>query len=225
MNLDTQRIRDPVTAASTGAPARIGPNSLIQTVVAMREMLPESTGRAVLDGCGQAGLLLTSPQSMVEESRFVDLVTSLRRRVTADEASAVLERAGVLTGEYLLAHRIPGLARLALPRLPRRIALRVLMKAIAAHAWTFAGAGHFAWQPHRYGASLSLSDCPTARGLAADAPACSYYQGCFETLLRTLIDPHISVRETRCAAQGADVCHFSAAWPAAAGAHLNPLQV
>jgi len=205
----------PATAAraTVSAPARIGPNSLIQTVAAMREMLPELSVRAVLVDAGQPGLLHASPQSMVEESLFVSLVTALRRAVTMDEAAEILERAGVLTGEYLLAHRIPRLARLSLPHLPRRLALRVLLKAIAAHAWTFAGAGHFSWHAHHHGAGLTLSDCPTSRGIAADAPACSYYQGCFETLLRTLVDPHISVRETRCAAQGAAACHFSATWP------------
>ena len=63
------------------APARIGPNSLIQTVAAMREMLPELSVRAVLVDAGQPGLLHASPQSMVEESLFVSLVTALRRAV------------------------------------------------------------------------------------------------------------------------------------------------
>jgi len=193
-------------------PARIGPNALIQTLVAMQAMLPDSALHATLAHAGELPLLAELPDSMVPERRFVALVGALRRVVSPDLAARVLARSGQLTGEYVLAHRIPRLARYALPRLPRRLALRVLLKAIGAHAWTFAGAGRFSWTLQPSGAVLRLADCPTARDVVLDHPACDYYRACFETLLRRLVDPTLRVTEIACAAQGAPACCFDATW-------------
>lgn len=204
----------PVSSATSTPVARIGPNALIQTLVAMQAMLPDSAVRATLAAAGELPLLHARPDSMVEERRFVALVAALREHAPA-AAAAVLDRSGALTGEYVIAHRIPRFARLGLPHLPRAIALRVLLNAIRSHAWTFAGAGRFDWATHPDGATLSLADGPTARGLRQADPACNYYRACFETLLTRLIDADLTVTETACCAQGAAACRFDVRTPAA----------
>lgn len=178
----------------------------------MQAMLPDSALHATLAHAGELPLLAELPGAMVPERRFVALVGALRQVASPDLAARVLARSGRLTGEYVLAHRIPRLARYALPRLPRRLALRVLLKAIGAHAWTFAGAGRFSWTLQPSGAVLRLDNCPTAREAVPDHPVCDYYRACFETLLRRLVAPTLRVTETACAAQGAPACCFDATW-------------
>lgn len=191
--------------------ARIGPNSLIQTVGALEEQHGVPAARQLLERMGQGALAEQLPTTMVDEQAFIDLIGGLRAELGMVGAARILARAGERTADYLLANRIPAPARALLPLLPRRLALRVLLGAIAGHAWTFAGSGRFSFTVGRRGATLRLADCPECRGSAAAEPICSYYVACFQTLLRPLIDRSLSVRETACAAQGAEVCSFEVA--------------
>ena len=193
--------------------ARIGPNALIQTVEALVEVAGIDATRRVLTAGGRGELLTQRPVAMVDENEFVALIATLRRELSPDVAESILGRGGERTGDYLLAHRIPRPARAFLPHLPRRLALRVLLKAIGAHAWTFAGSGRFSWEMTETGALIRLADGPEARGHAAQAPCCAYYRNCFQTLLRSLVDRGIVVRETSCAAVGSETCEFAVAWP------------
>lgn len=188
--------------------ARIGPNSLIQTVAALEEQFGVDEARRLLERMGQEVLATQLPTTMVDEQEFIALIGALRAELGMDGAARVLARAGERTADYLLANRIPAPARALLPLLPRRLALRILLKAIAGHAWTFAGSGRFSFKVGGRGANLSLADCPECRGIAAADPICSYYTACFQTLLRPLIDRGLHVRETACAAQGATQCSF-----------------
>lgn len=61
---------------------------------------------------------------------------------------------GRLTASYLLANRIPKPAQIVLGLLPARIGLKLLLKAIGGHAWTFAGVGTFS---DRFGRLLTLA--------------------------------------------------------------------
>jgi hypothetical protein len=61
----------------------------------------------------------------------------------AEVAAEVARSAGRRTADYLLAHRIPKPVQALLKALPARLAARVLLSAIARHAWTFAGSGVF----------------------------------------------------------------------------------
>jgi divinyl protochlorophyllide a 8-vinyl-reductase len=84
-------------------------------------------------------------------------------------ARAVLREAGQRTAEYLLANRIPRPAQWLLRVLPASIGMRLLSRAMAQHAWTFAGSGHFRV---RFGRppEFTIDDCPLCRGLALEAP-------------------------------------------------------
>ena len=80
--------------------------------------------------------------SMVDEVPVARLHQALRRRWPG-EAADIAARAGRGTGDYILANRIPGAAKRILKVLPAGLRARVLAKAIAKHAWTFAGSGRF----------------------------------------------------------------------------------
>ncbi len=194
------------------AEARIGPNCLIQTVAALREQLGTAAADRWLAASGHADLVAAAPEAMVPETEFIRLTHDLYASHGAAVAAAVLERSGTRTGDYLLANRIPALARWLLPRLPARVALRVLTRAIGAHAWTFAGSGQFRVE---WGATpvFSIAGCPGCRGRQSAFPDCAYYRGTFERLLRALIDPGLTIVEESCEAVGATACRFRIDFP------------
>lgn len=187
--------------------ARIGPNALIQTVAALRES-HGAAAEAFLKGIGRGDLATAPPTHMVDEGEFIALINALRAAYGVEEAGAILARSGELTAAYLLANRIPAIARRLLPLLPRAIALRLLLRAVGSHAWTFAGSGRFSFSVGPGRTLLHLSDCAECRGMSAREPLCRYYERCFQTLLRPLIDRRLVVCEVECAASGAGACVF-----------------
>jgi divinyl protochlorophyllide a 8-vinyl-reductase len=200
------------THAASGT-ARIGPNALIQTVTALREARGAPAADAFLKGVGRGDLVTAPPTTMVEESEFIALINALRAAYGVEETGTILARSGELTAAYLLANRIPGPAHMLLPLLPRGLALQILLKAVGAHAWTFAGSGRFSFKVGADCTRLRLADCAECRGMVAREPLCRYYEHCFQSLLRPLIDRRLVVRETSCAASGADSCVFEVTWP------------
>lgn len=186
---------------------RIGPNAIIQTVTALRERQGQAEADRLLTAWGLARWVTALPSDMVEEGD----VTTLCRRVVEglgrEEGLAVLERSGELTAQYLLRHRIPGIARVFLPLLPDRIALRALFRAIAGHSWTFAGTGVFTTDVNLPG--FAITRCPVCREVHGLGDAlCGYYRATFEGLLRRLVNPRAVVAETKCEASGGDSCLF-----------------
>lgn len=187
---------------------RIGPNSIIQTVAALRERLGPVGGDSALRSWGHGGLTSALPQSMVPEAEFNQLARSVLDGLGPVAGQEVLERAGVLTAEYLLAHRIPRAAQYLLPWLPARLSFRILSQAIRAHAWTFAGSGVFGIEfgPHP---AYSITGCPMCRGLTTTSATCSFYRATFERLLRQLIHPNTVVEEVECEASGGRCCRYT----------------
>lgn len=200
------------THAPSGV-ARIGPNALIQTAAALREARGDAAAEAFLKGIGRGDLVLSPPATMVDEAEFIALIGALRAAYGLEETGAILARSGELTAAYLLEHRIPAPARSLLPVLPRVVALRLLLRAVGAHAWTFAGSGRFSFKVGAERTQLRLADCAECREMSSREPLCRYYERCFQSLLRPLIDPRLAVRELQCAAAGADACLFEVTWP------------
>jgi divinyl protochlorophyllide a 8-vinyl-reductase len=135
----------------------------------------------------------------------------LRNELGLERARWVSRAAGLYTGDYLLAHRIPRSVQHVLRSLPCGLASRMLLAAIRRHAWTFSGSGVFsarAGQPVR----IWISGCPVCRGAMSHEPLCDYYAAAFQRLFRALVDPDTIVRETECEANGADACLFEARW-------------
>jgi divinyl protochlorophyllide a 8-vinyl-reductase len=184
---------------------RVGPNTLIQTLAAFAERF----GSAEADELRvRARLPDPLPEDMVDERAFARLVRVLVREIGPEEADRVLADGGVGTGLYVLRHRIPRLVRLLLPKVPKRLALRVLLRAVRAHAWTFAGSADFEVQHRPGGAELTLAPSLVCVTAAVGRPMGSYYARAFEVLIRALVSPSARVVEEACIATGADACRF-----------------
>jgi divinyl protochlorophyllide a 8-vinyl-reductase len=127
--------------------------------------------------------------------------------VTPDVARDLFYEAGLLTGDYILANRIPKAAQIVLKMLPRGLATRALTVAIGKHSWTFAGSGTFR-AVSTGPLVLEIANSPLCRGEASDTPLCDYYAGTFTRLYRTLADPATDICETSCGAVQGGPCRF-----------------
>jgi divinyl protochlorophyllide a 8-vinyl-reductase len=197
-----------VNAAAAG---RIGPNAITRVA----EVLLPHAGRRVTETVfGRAGLLpylVQPPQDMVDEAEVTRLHAVLHDELGHQRARVVAREAGLRTGDYLLAHRIPRAVQAVLERLPAPLAARVLLAAIRRHAWTFAGSGHFearAGQP----VVLTIRHNPLCRGLHRGEPGCDFYAATFERLFQVLVHPRAQVVETACESCGAPACVFEIRW-------------
>lgn len=201
----------PLAGPQTEGTRLIGPNALIQTAAALAELEGESAA-TVLQAAGEPLVREHPPDDMVDERRFAALVRSLVVELGVARAERVLVRSGSLTADYLIANRIPQPFQWLVRRLPRDLGLRLLLGAIASHAWTFAGSGHFRYELHGDGkVELAIEDCPACRGLVTEQPVCGFYAGTFERLFRRLVDDRLRVREAGCQACGGTRCALWAA--------------
>lgn len=183
---------------------RIGPNAIIQTVAVLVERVGRGCAAEILHrATGRA--LETMPEAMVDEAEVIALVQEVRASLPDAEWAEVFRAAGARTAEYLLAHRIPRLAQGLMRLLPTRLALRVLLSAIARHTWTFAGSARVTIDL-RLPATMTLADCPMCRGVRAEGPCCHFYVGTLAHLARRLVAPGTAVREVSCRAAGAPAC-------------------
>ncbi|MGC9270179.1 bacteriochlorophyll 4-vinyl reductase [Acidiphilium sp.] len=186
---------------------QIGPNAVWRLAEALDAADLAAAKRRIFADAGLAHYLTAMPQAMVPETEVIALHNAMRATLGIAPARRIGFDAGVRTGDYLLARRIPPLAQAALRALPRRWASAALLRAIGKNGWTFCGTGQFsarAGTPVR----IELRNCPICRDTAADQPVCDYYAGAFERLFRALIDPAAEVREISCHATGAEACVF-----------------
>lgn len=201
------------TAHAPSAPmARIGPNAVIQVAAAARAMLGERFADSLVrDATPYTPEQL--PTGMIDQREAQAIVRELVGRVGARAAGPVLREAGERTAEYLLAHRIPRVAQWAMRVLPRGMGLSLLLRAMSAHAWTFAGSGEFRIIHAAPWPMLEFTACAMCDGMHEDEPMCHFYGGTFERLIRELIASRATVREVACIAQGGDRCRFAIALP------------
>lgn len=185
--------------AVDAAPARIGPNALLQLHPLLREA--GLAGRVY----AAAGVTKMPDGSGMIDERPVARVHQELRRLAPDRAADLAYEAGVGTGRYILAHRIPLMAQSLLVALPWRVSARLLSRAIAANAWTFAGSGDFRVVSP---VVFELRDNPIVRGERADHPLCDWHCGVFTTLYAALVYPRMHCTETACCATGAPACRF-----------------
>lgn len=184
--------------------ARIGPNAILQTIQVLDRTVGCDLRNVVML---QAGVVVPQPDvGMLPEADCAAVHDALRLLLPA-RAEALLRASGLATGDYILRHRIPQAAQTALRLLPRRVAARLLSRAIARHAWTFAGSGTFAvsgTDPLEF----TVTGNPLIKGTSADRPMCHWHAAVFERLFARLLWPDASVTETACAATGAASCRF-----------------
>jgi divinyl protochlorophyllide a 8-vinyl-reductase len=203
------RASAPETAPALAA--RIGPNAVTRVGEALRAELGNEAAEGVFAAAGLPHYLLAPPEQMVDEAEVIRLHRALRARFGVDTARRIGRHAGELTGDYLLAHRIPKPVQAVLRLLPPRPAAAALLAAIRRHAWTFAGSGRFtavAGRPVR----LAIAGNPLCSGETASEPLCDYYAGTFERLFRALVARRTRGVETDCEACGADACRFELRW-------------
>jgi divinyl protochlorophyllide a 8-vinyl-reductase len=208
-------------ASQAGDVARIGPNAILRLVEALDGRFGRLKTEAVFRAAGQQEHLATPPDAMVDERSITALYTSLPSQLGFAAAADISAHAGWLTGEYLLAHRIPAAAQRVMQLMPAALAARTLLAAIDRHAWTFAGSGTFERQHVERARSgghsrvhwrLSIANCPICRGAKFSGPACAYYAATFERIFREVVASSAGVVETECQANGAAACVFEVSW-------------
>jgi len=208
----TGAARRPESRGTPVQAGKIGPNAVIRLAEALDARCGRATTARIFAQAGLSHRLAAPPEAMVEEAEVVALHRAARAILPARLFDEVAQDAGERTARYLLEHRVPRPVQRALRLLPAALAARLLARAIAQHAWTFAGSGRFRID-HRRPLAFEIADGPLGRGLHTDAPACGYFAATFEGLFRSLIHPEARVRETACQATGAPVCRFVASWP------------
>jgi divinyl protochlorophyllide a 8-vinyl-reductase len=191
-----------------GGPALIGPNAIIRLAEAVTALHGERDTEALFCDAKMERHLREPPTTMVDEREVIALHRAGRKRFGHPVFAGIARLAGELTGDYILANRIPRPAQRLLKVLPAAIAARVLVRAIRAHAWTFVGSGRFRFEPRQGGLRLIIEDSPLARDEHTDQPLCDYYSATFQRIFCALVSPQTRVRESSCAAMGTAHCAF-----------------
>ncbi len=189
---------------STSATARIGPNAVLQHLPLLDAAIGKKLRTALLY---RAGVEEPAPDAGMLPQEQVARLHHAVRLYLPDRAPAIQRAAGLATGDYILAHRIPRAAQALIRALPSWLGARLLALAITKHAWTFAGTGRFRVTSHRP-LTFDIAANPLAFPGSADAPVCEWHAAVFERLFAVLVWPSVRVTETRCCAAGAASCRF-----------------
>lgn len=194
---------------------RIGPNAIIRMAEAIERHEGDGAARRMLEAAGLGAYVASRPDRMVDEREVIRLHRVVRTEYGAARADLLSRAAGLATGDYLLANRIPKPVQAVLKLLPARLAAHVLVAAIGKHAWTFCGSGRFeaAFAPVGSGRlRLAVIDGPLSRGVRSLTPVCTYYAATFERLFRELVHRRVTVEEIECQATGGAACVFEVRW-------------
>jgi divinyl protochlorophyllide a 8-vinyl-reductase len=180
----------------------IGPNAILQLL----PVLERAGGQPLRDQVMAAAGVFAPPsdEGMMPEGPAARMHQALRA-IEPEMAPSLAWAAGERTARYIMARRIPKPAQLLLRVLPAALAGPVLSKAIAQHAWTFAGSGEFAVTAPLV---FEIRDNPIVRGEVSETPLCHWHAAVFETLFRSLVDPRLRCVEESCCATGAPACRF-----------------
>ena len=184
---------------NVGEPARIGPNAILQLVPVLDAAIGAANRHALF---AASGVALPPPDAgMWPEAEVIRLHRTLTETLP-DLAPTLLHDAGLATADYILANRIPAMARGLIRALPAVLGARALTGAIARHAWTFAGSGRFAVAGHH---PLTLT---ITANLLAVGPCCHWHRAVFQRLYGRLVWPSVRVTELACCGAGDAVCQF-----------------
>lgn len=198
-------------AHASAEAGRIGPNAIIRVAETLRDVLGEDTARLIFARAHLEPHLAHPPTGMVPEEDVGALQTALFEGLEENEARKIAFEAGLRTGDYLLANRIPKPAQAVLKVLPPSLASRILLGTIKKHSWTFSGTGDFHVTNGRP-VIVSITGCPLCRGRHGAHPQCDYYTGTFQRLFEVLVSRNTFVREISCEATGGPSCAFEIAW-------------
>ena len=186
------------------APARIGPNAVLQHLPVLDAAIGERLRDALMH---RAGVAVPPPDAgMLPEDQVARLHHAVRLFLP-DRAVDIQRQAGLATGDYILAHRIPAAAQRLVRAVPAWAGARLLSMAIAKHAWTFAGSGRFRVPGHAP-LTFEITGNPLAEG-PSDRPICHWHAAVFERLFESLVWPQVRVDEVACVACGDASCRFT----------------
>jgi divinyl protochlorophyllide a 8-vinyl-reductase len=180
---------------------KVGPNAVTQVAAALRAFGGEDLAARVFMAAGLEQVLAAPPEKMVDQDLAACLHNALRRALPAQDAAQIAAEAGRRTADYLLAHRIPRAAQGVMKLLPARLAAPILLKAMAANAWTYAGTGHVRTASGRT-CVLEIIDNPLAQ------PDCPWHVAVFERLFRALVTKQAQVRHVEHREAGALINRF-----------------
>lgn len=203
--------RSPATEAGPHPAAAIGPNAVIQLIHALEAAGLAPAAAEIFSEAAASDWLAQPPTAMVDERPVAAIHQAVRKLLPPQQAAAILEDAGLRTGDYILANRIPKLAQTVLKLMPAPIAARMLTKAISAHAWTFAGSGRFSAAAGKT-VTFEIVHNPLCAGEHADHQVCVWHASVFQRLFQVLVSPYTRVMETACGARGDTCCRFVADW-------------
>ncbi|KIZ40098.1 MULTISPECIES: bacteriochlorophyll 4-vinyl reductase [Rhodopseudomonas] len=196
---------------SAAATAKIGPNAVTQLINALDAAGLQPAAAAIFAEAGIADWLSDPPTAMVDERPVALLHQTLRKMLSPQQSVEILADAGRRTADYILAFRIPKPAQFVLKLLPAPLAARMLVAAIRAHAWTFAGSGRFSGLIGK-SVTFEIAANPLCAGEHSDSLVCVWHAAVFQRLFQVLVSPNTRVVETSCGARGDDCCRFVADW-------------
>lgn len=206
----------PDTIAAPLAPpvGRIGPNAITRLAEALTAHGGNGLTASVFARAGLARYLDTPPEAMVDEAEVARLHAALASRLQHDANIAIARDAGRRTADYLLARRIPKPAQWLLSQLPPRLAAKILVRAVARHAWTFSGSGQFshALDPANDRIMwLNITKSPLCRPGDRTA-SCDYFAATFEGVFGAMLGHDVRVTEVECTSRGGPACRFRLSW-------------
>lgn len=196
-----------VASHHLGGVARIGPNAVIQVAAEVQARFGVDRTAALVHGA--TGYALDAlPSEMIDERQAQALTRALVQDMGLSLATNMLRAAGHRTGDYLLANRIPRPAQWVIRLAPRRVGLHLLLRAMQANAWTFAGSGQFVVTADTPVPDLVFESCAMCKDMHEQQPMCDFYAGTFERLIRALVSRFAGVQEVECMALGHPRCRF-----------------
>ena len=214
----TRHIEETPSPAPLGNPAigktpassktgTIGPNAVTQLTSVLLDAGVDQLCAQIFATAGVTQWLVTPPTTMIPQEPVARLHQALRAAGPTPDTTALLTEAGRRTADYLLTNRIPRPVQRLLKHLPASLAARVLVAAIRAHAWTFAGSGRFV---ARNGSPtiFEITHNPLCASEHASEPVCAWHAAVFQRLFQALVSPETLVIETACEAQGDPGCRF-----------------
>lgn len=184
-------------------PAKIGPNSIIQTVAALEAKYGKAEADARLTVAGQGPLIDNLPSEMVEEEKFHSLVKSLDKELDPGVLTELLNDSGQRTAAYLLKVRIPGFFQTLLKPLSPGLAFKLLFFAISKNAWTFVGSGDFNY-------ITGKTPVITIKVTSPSLPVVgNFYLGTFTKLLKELVSPDTKIDASITGESGNITCRYT----------------
>lgn len=189
-----------MTAAAANIEGKVGPNAVTQVAAALRAVGGDALASQVFLAANMVDVLATPPVRMIDQDVAAQLHEALRLSLPRKDAQQIAADAGRRTAGYLLANRIPKPAQMLMKILPAPLSARILLKAMAANAWTYAGSGRV--ETRATPCTIEIIENPLAQ------PGCPWHVAVFERLFQTLVTPNATVAHTACCANGALACRF-----------------